>query len=367
MEEVEMGEMLVLDQLTKTYGDFYAAKKVTLRLQEGEFLTLLGPSGSGKTTTLKMVAGLEIPTSGSIFVNGEDITFLPPDKRGLGMVFQNYALFPHMTVLENIMFPLKMRKQKMSKPDMEKLAREYLQLVQLEHLADRKPSQLSGGQQQRIALARAMVFSPPIVLMDEPLGALDKKLRGDMQLEIKRLQKKLNITTIYVTHDQEEALTMSDRIAIMRAGEIAMMGTPDEIYERPNSVFVADFIGESNLIPVSCVLAEGGNVRLKLRTSSATEFDFRAGQDKIPEFGEETRFVIRPEKMYAAKDLGDKCKLIGKVTDVIYLGESVKYVIAVDEEIPVKIKQQAVAGAQIYTVGETVEIGWEDESGQILN
>ncbi len=362
-----MEEMLVLDRLTKTYGDFYAAKEVSLKLKKGEFLTLLGPSGSGKTTTLKMVAGLEIPTSGSILVKGEDITFLPPDKRGLGMVFQNYALFPHMTILENIMFPLKMRKQKMNKQDMEKLAREYLQLVQLEHVADRKPSQLSGGQQQRIALARAMVFSPPIVLMDEPLGALDKKLRGDMQLEIKRLQKKLNITTIYVTHDQEEALTMSDRIAIMRAGEIAMIGTPDEIYEKPNSVFVADFIGESNLIPVTCVKAEGDTVRLRLRTSSGTEFDYQTNPDNLPEFAETTRFVIRPEKMYAAADLGNRKKLAGIVTDVIYLGESVKYVISVDGEIQVKIKQQATAGAQIYAVGDTVEIGWENESGQVLN
>ena len=362
-----MEDMLVLDRLTKTYGDFYAAKEVSLKLKEGEFLTLLGPSGSGKTTTLKMVAGLEIPTSGGILVKGQDITFLPPDKRGLGMVFQNYALFPHMTILENIMFPLKMRKQKMDKSEMEKLAREYLQLVQLEHVADRKPSQLSGGQQQRIALARAMVFSPPIVLMDEPLGALDKKLRGDMQLEIKRLQKKLNITTIYVTHDQEEALTMSDRIAIMRAGEIAMIGTPDEIYEKPNSVFVADFIGESNLIPVVCAAAEGGNVKLRLSTSSGTAFDYHTDSKNIPEFTENTRFVIRPEKMYASKDLGSRKRLTGIVTDVIYLGESVKYVISVDGEIPIKIKQQATAGAQVYGVGEQVEIGWEDESGQILN
>lgn len=362
-----MEDMLVLNGLTKTYGDFYAAKNVTLKLKEGEFLTLLGPSGSGKTTTLKMVAGLEIPTSGEIYVNGEDITYLPPDKRGLGMVFQNYALFPHMTIKENIMFPLKMKKDKMSKPEMEKLVMEYLRLVQLEHVADRKPSQLSGGQQQRIALARALVYSPPIVLMDEPLGALDKKLRGDMQLEIKRIQKKLNITTIYVTHDQEEALTMSDRIAIMNNGKIAMMGTPDQIYEKPNSVFVADFIGESNLIPVSLAAAKEDAVTLRMGTEKGSAFIYRPEGETVPEFTENTRFVIRPEKMSVGTGLGDVKKLTGKIVDVIYLGESVKYIILVDGEIQIKIKQQAIAGTRIFKEGDEVEIGWPDNAGQVLN
>lgn len=362
-----MEDMLVLDGLTKTYGDFYAAKEVTLKLKEGEFLTLLGPSGSGKTTTLKMVAGLEIPTDGRILIKGEDITYLPPDKRGLGMVFQNYALFPHMTIKENIMFPLKMKKNKMSKAEMENLAMEYLRLVQLEHVADRKPSQLSGGQQQRIALARALVYSPPIVLMDEPLGALDKKLRGDMQLEIKRIQKKLNITTIYVTHDQEEALTMSDRIAIMNKGEIAMMGTPDEIYERPNSVFVADFIGESNLIPVSCQNINNDQIVLKMNTKKESVFTFKPLKQMLPEFNENTRFVIRPEKMIVGTDLGTMRKVTGKIIDVIYLGESVKYIVSVDDEIQLKVKQQAMSGTKIFAEGDIVEIGWPDEAGQVLN
>lgn len=362
-----MEDMLVLDGLTKTYGDFYAAKEVTLKLKEGEFLTLLGPSGSGKTTTLKMVAGLEIPTDGRILIKGEDITYLPPDKRGLGMVFQNYALFPHMTIKENIMFPLKMKKKNLSKAEMENLAMEYLRLVQLEHVADRKPSQLSGGQQQRIALARALVYSPPIVLMDEPLGALDKKLRGDMQLEIKRIQKKLNITTIYVTHDQEEALTMSDRIAIMNKGEIAMMGTPDEIYERPNSVFVADFIGESNLIPVSCQNIKKEQMVLKLNTKKESVFSFKPLNQILPEFNENTRFVIRPEKMIVGTDLGAMRKVTGKIIDVIYLGESVKYIVSVDDEIQLKIKQQAMSGTKIFSEGDIVEIGWPDEAGQVLN
>lgn len=362
-----MEDMLMLDHLTKTYGDFYAVNNLTLRLKKGEFLTLLGPSGSGKTTTLKMVAGLEIPTSGKIYVDGEDITYLPPDKRGLGMVFQNYALFPHMTIKENIMFPLKMRKEKMRKKEMENLAMEYLRLVQLEHLADRKPGQLSGGQQQRIALARALVYSPPIVLMDEPLGALDKKLRGDMQLEIKRLQKQLNITTIYVTHDQEEALTMSDRSAIMKSGEIAMMGTPSEIYENPNSIFVADFIGESNLLPVSLDSVGNGKIVLRLKVRSEIKFSEDMAGKKIPEFTEDTRLVVRPEKMIVGTGLGSFKKLYGKIAEVIYLGESVKYIVSVDDEIQLKIKQNAVGGAKIYQEGDVVEVGWRDEESQILN
>ena len=208
-----------------------------------------------------MVAGLEIPNSGEIWVNGNEITSLPPDKRGLGMVFQNYALFPHMTVEDNIAFPLRMARKKPSSSEIKQKVDEILALVQLEDFHKRYPSQLSGGQQQRIALARALVFSPPIVLMDEPLGALDKKLRSAMQLEIKRIQNKLNITTIYVTHDQEEALTMSDRIAIMNNGKIEQLAEPKEIYEHPVNAFVADFIGESNFLPVETISEAGGGCR----------------------------------------------------------------------------------------------------------
>lgn len=358
-----MKNMLVINKLTKTYGDFFAAKDVSLELKEGEFLTLLGPSGSGKTTTLKMVAGLEIPTSGEILVKGEDITFAPPDKRGLGMVFQNYALFPHMTIKENIMFPLKM-KGGMGKKEMEDLAMEYLKLVQLEQTCNRKPSQLSGGQQQRIALARALVFHPPIVLMDEPLGALDKKLRVAMQLEIKRIQQKLNITTIYVTHDQEEALTMSDRIAIMNQGEIVQLDTPKNIYENPNSAFVADFIGESNFIPIECVGRNNGKMQLKLNTAVGSMFEHKS--EKNVHIDKNTKFVIRPEKMFAGKDLGKDKRLVGKVTDIIYLGDAIKYVLLVDESISINVKQQAKDKASHYRIGEQVEIGWNDESGQLL-
>lgn len=355
--------MLVLNGLTKTYGDFYAAKNVSLELKEGEFLTLLGPSGSGKTTTLKMVAGLEIPTSGQILVNGQDITFAQPDKRGLGMVFQNYALFPHMTILENIMFPLKM-KGNMSKPEMEKLALEYLQLVQLEHTKDRKPNQLSGGQQQRIALARALVFSPPIVLMDEPLGALDKKLRVSMQLEIKRIQQKLNITTIYVTHDQEEALTMSDRIAIMKDGEIAQLDAPKDIYEKPNSAFIADFIGESNFIPVDIVENKNSVMKLKMKTAEGTILDH---VDTLnADTTKELQLVIRPEKMSIGRSLGSEKRLTGKITDIIYLGNGVKYVVLLDHQVSVKILQQVTDKSEIYRVGEELEIGWSNEAAKLL-
>ncbi|MFN3337865.1 MAG: ABC transporter ATP-binding protein, partial [Thermomicrobium sp.] len=204
-----LGARLQLIELTKVYGEVLAADRVTLDIAPGEFITLLGPSGSGKTTTLMMVAGFVIPTAGQILVNGEDIAFRPPHKRNIGMVFQNYALFPHMTVAENIAFPLKMRKWR--RDEIERAVKEALQLVRLPGFEERYPRQLSGGQQQRVALARALVFRPPVLLMDEPLGALDKKLREEMQLEIKHIQESLGITTIYVTHDQEEALTMSDR------------------------------------------------------------------------------------------------------------------------------------------------------------
>lgn len=359
-----MKDLLVLKGLTKTYGDFYAAKDVSLEMKEGEFLTLLGPSGSGKTTTLKVVAGLEAPTSGQILVNDKDITFAAPDKRGLGMVFQNYALFPHMTVLENIMFPLKM-KGGMSKEEMKAQALEYLKLVQLEHTKDRKPNQLSGGQQQRIALARALVFHPPIVLMDEPLGALDKKLRVSMQLEIKRIQQKLNITTIYVTHDQEEALTMSDRIAIMNEGEIAQLDTPKNIYENPNSAFIADFIGESNFMPVEILENKQGSLKLKLKTPEGKVIDYACQEDA--KLTDDMKLVVRPEKTFIGKHLGGESRVSGIITDIVYLGNSVKYVVLIDNTISVKALEQITDKTVYYTVGDTVDIGWGDEAGKLLS
>lgn len=362
-----MNCMLRLHSLSKQYRKSWAVRDVHLELAEGEFLTLLGPSGSGKTTTLKMVAGLELPTAGEIWVKGENITFLSPDKRGLGMVFQNYALFPHMTVRENVAFPLKMRRS-FSRAEIESKVREILRLVQLEEYIDRYPSQLSGGQQQRVALARALVFGPPIVLMDEPLGALDKKLRTAMQLEILRIQKALQITTIYVTHDQEEALTLSDRIAIMNAGRIEQIGAPKEIYEEPVSAFVADFIGESNLLPVDVVSMHGNQARLKVK--SAPGGPVLAGKCMNPDALDTANsfLAVRPEKIEISRvEAGTESGLKGKVEDAIYLGEMVRYKIRIGSELELCAKQQATGNTAGFLVGDDVSLSWPKEHGVLVS
>ncbi|MCX7684958.1 MAG: ABC transporter ATP-binding protein [Acetobacteraceae bacterium] len=249
--------------VTKSYdGRSLAVAPLDLAVAEGEFLTLLGPSGSGKTTTLMMLAGFEAPSSGEILLEGRVVNRVPPHRRGLGVVFQNYALFPHMSVAENLSFPLEMRRIPRAERA-ERIAR-ALATVRMEGFADRRPAQLSGGQQQRVALARALIFSPRLVLMDEPLGALDRQLREELQQEIKALHARLGVTILYVTHDQGEALALSDRIAVFRAGRIEQLGTPRELYDRPASAFVAGFLGENNLIPVEVLGAEGAFRRCRL-------------------------------------------------------------------------------------------------------
>jgi len=248
---------VVLSRVTKVFpGGTRAVDDLSTEIGEGEFFSLLGPSGCGKTTTLRMVAGFEAPDAGTIRVGARDVTALPPEARNMGMVFQSYALFPHRSVAENVAFGLKMRKT--PREEAARRVRDALAMVRLQGLEDRRPSQLSGGQQQRVALARAIVINPAVLLCDEPLGALDKKLRQAMQFELKELHRRLGLTLIYVTHDQEEALTMSDRIAVMRAGRIAQLGTPREIYDRPTSRFVADFIGDTNILEGT---AEGATLR----------------------------------------------------------------------------------------------------------
>ena len=357
-----MDNVLVLKDVTKKYATAYAVDHISLELQKGEFLTLLGPSGSGKTTTLKMIAGLEIPTAGEISINGKDITDLPPNKRGLGMVFQNYALFPHMTIGENIAFPLKMQK-KYSKQEISQKIKETLDLIQLPGFEDRYPVQLSGGQQQRVALGRALVFQPSIILMDEPLGALDKKLRKDMQLEIKRIQQRLHITTVYVTHDQEEALTMSDRIAIYDQGRIEQIGTPREIYENPVNAFVADFIGESNFLPIDHIEKTGTEYTAELKSERHSKVHF-AYAFELPDV-EEKKIFVRPEKLQIGTDLPNK-KLDGVITDVIYLGEMIRYIVKADDTFELLAKQQLVNTKSGYKRGDAVEIGWDDDNLLVL-
>jgi len=350
-----------LKSLTKRFGKVVAVDNVTLHVREGEFLTLLGPSGSGKTTTLMLIAGFEPPTSGEIFIRGENILLVPPFRRNIGMVFQNYALFPHMTVFDNIAFPLEMRK--MAKKEIKEKVGQVLELVKLPGFEQRYPKQLSGGQQQRVALARAHIYDPPLLLMDEPLGALDRKLREYMQIEIRNLQRELKITSLYVTHDQQEALTMSDRIAVFNDGKIQQVGTPDELYEQPSNPFVADFIGESNFI-------EGRITRLDDKSAALT----MGHETVIPcprlpglEFNQEVQLTIRPEKIKfvdTSKPL--PVALEGVVEELIYIGEIMRYHIRISEEQTVDLKQQISHGVKAFKKGDRVSVGWSLEDSKIL-
>jgi putative spermidine/putrescine transport system ATP-binding protein len=353
------GARLELIDLTKVYGEtVVAADRVNLDIQPGEFITLLGPSGSGKTTTLMMIAGFVIPTSGEILVNGEDIAFRPPHKRNVGMVFQNYALFPHMTVADNVAFPLKMRKWSRSR--ISEAVSEVLRLVRLPQHGDRFPRQLSGGQQQRIALARALVFRPPVLLMDEPLGALDKKLREEMQLEIKHIQEGTNITTVYVTHDQGEALTMSDRIAVMQDGWIEQVGSPTELYERPVNKFVADFIGESNFLG-GRVTRQDGQFLLSPSEGWQIPLPSRPGISEV----DHLEVALRPERVTIGDGEGE-IKVNGEVEEIIYIGEVTKARVKLPGEVWVDVKQQNRGGASLWNVGDTVPLRWNAEDMVIL-
>ena len=302
----------------KSYdGRTLAVRSLDLDVARGEFLTLLGPSGSGKTTTLNMLAGFERPTRGTIELDGRSVDRLPPYERNIGMVFQNYALFPHMTVEENVGFPLSVRGQRGA--DVRQRVSRALDMIQLSAFGKRKPGQLSGGQQQRVALARALVFEPSLVLMDEPLGALDKKLREHMQLEIKQLHVMLGITVIYVTHDQTEALTMSDRIAIFNKGGIAQMGSATDVYDEPENAFVAGFIGESNLLKGTVVSISGGECRVRLDGGG----EIVALAIGVAE-GQRCRVSIRPEKFRAAPASEGEVGFEVSVVDNLYLGDHLR-------------------------------------------
>ncbi|ANK95512.1 MULTISPECIES: ABC transporter ATP-binding protein [Rhizobium] len=315
-----IGAPVFIDSIWKAYGRQTAVRDVTLDIPAGEFLSILGPSGSGKTTLLTMIAGFESPSAGRLIIGGRDVTAVSPDRRNIGMVFQRYALFPHLTIAENIAFPLKMRG---IRKDLraERVSR-ALDLVQLPDYARRYPHELSGGQQQRVAVARAIVFEPPVLLMDEPLGALDKKLRESMQIEIKQLQERLGATVIYVTHDQEEALTMSDRIAVMAKGQIAQLGTPADIYRNPETAFVADFIGKMNFLTGEFLGETAGSQAIKLgedvvvHTPSAV-----SGYDRAARIGSRVRLALRPERLgLAARGAGGTNILPGQIEASVFAG-----------------------------------------------
>ena len=350
--------------LTKRYGDETVVDGAAVSIAPGEFFSLLGPSGSGKTTTLMMIAGFVHPDGGAILVDGEDVTAAPPQKRGFGMVFQNYAIFPHLNVFENVAFPLRARRW------VEDAVAERvgwaLELVRLRRFADRDARQLSGGQQQRVALARAIVFHPPIVLMDEPLGALDKNLRFEMQVEIKDIQQRLGMTVLYVTHDQEEAMSMSDRIAILNRGRINQIGPPGEVYERPANPFVGRFLGEANLIVGTVVGASGDLVRLR----SASGRELRATRaDGVME-GPGLLFV-RPERIGIAPGnsvLGDPSAnmLAGTVRRCSFLGNILRYAIDIDGLSPITVDLQNAAGIAPLPTGAAVVLRWPVGDSLIL-
>jgi putative spermidine/putrescine transport system ATP-binding protein len=352
------GAALSILDATKVYRESVAVDHISLDVAAGEFLTMLGSSGSGKTTTLNAIAGFIRLTSGRILLDGQEIERLPSYKRNIGVVFQHYALFPHMTVRKNIAFPLEQRK--LPKAEMERLIDEALAMVRLEGYADRYPRQLSGGQQQRVALARALVFKPRLLLMDEPLGALDKKLREWLQLEIKRIHRELGVTFIYVTHDQEEALVLSDRIAVMSNGRIEQVGSAVELYERPATQFVAEFIGESNVFR-GTVSGAAGSRSLVTKRGTAFRVAGDAGDGAI---GREGALIVRPERMRVVGDGGAANVVPGRVGQVIYLGSSRKLTIeSAEGGLVIREPMGAMSSAR---EGDEVRIGWAESDGVLV-
>ncbi len=353
--------ILTLEAVRKVFGKFVAVDDVTLSIGRGEFLTFLGPSGSGKTTTLMMVAGFQSVSGGAMTLDGKPLDPLPAYKRDIGMVFQHYALFPHMTVAGNVAFPLEMRK--LDKAQIAKKVRDVLALVGLPDHGERYPKQLSGGQQQRVALARAMVFEPRLLLMDEPLGALDKKLREHMQIEIMRLHRDMGITVLYVTHDQEEALVMSDRIAVFNEGRIEQIGAPSDLYDNPATRFVADFIGESNFIEGRVTGHNNGFAELEGAQT------LRGRAEGNLSIGSAAVMAVRPERLHVnrANDGADANRVEGTVTDIVYLGQSRKFIVRVNDQTEMTALVQAnVVGLESVTVGSSVSLSWRAEDSKVL-
>ena len=312
-------EVIVLDNVRKQFGSFVAVQGANLSIARGEFFAMLGPSGCGKTTTLKMIAGFELPTSGRVLLEGADVSRVPPYQRNVNTVFQQYALFPHMTVADNVAFGP--RSKRVSRSECDRRVAEMLDVVRLGGFAKRKPTQLSGGQQQRVALARALVNYPSALLLDEPLAALDLKLREAMQLELKRIQREVGITFVFVTHDQGEALTLSDRIAVMSEGVIEQIGTPEEIYNRPASLFVAGFIGSANLLPGTATGDDGDDVVVELECGPTV----RATPGRQPAKGDPVSVMIRPERLQVSVDAGSDGRSIeGVIRQMIFQGASAR-------------------------------------------
>ena len=359
----EKDNFVKFEKVDKSYdGEILVVKGLDLNIPKGEFLTMLGPSGSGKTTVLMMLAGFETPTNGEIYLDNQPISSIPPYKRGIGMVFQNYALFPHMTVKENLSFPLEVRK--IPKKELDEKVANALSMVELQDFGNRMPLQLSGGQQQRVALARALVFEPRLVLMDEPLGALDKNLREQMQYEIKHIHEKIGITVVYVTHDQSEALTMSNRIAVFNDGKIQQISTPDVLYEKPDNSFVAQFIGENNQLRGKVKSVNGKNCIVK--TDSGDEIV--SLKINVNNVGDTSLLSLRPERVWVNSSQSDyENNFDAKVEELIYLGDHVRTRVKVcgNDQFIVKIPNSS--DHSDLKEGASVKLSWKAEDTRALD
>jgi spermidine/putrescine transport system ATP-binding protein len=357
-----------LHHVTKRFGDFVAVDNISLQVAEGAFFSLLGPSGCGKTTNLRMIAGFELPSEGEIYLKGKPVGQLPPFKRNVNTVFQNYALFPHMTINENVAFGLEMKK--LPRADIQKRVDETLEMVRLPRMGQRRPRQLSGGQQQRVALARALVNRPDVLLLDEPLSALDRKLRKAMQFELKELQRQLRITFIFVTHDQEEAMTMSDYIAVMDHGHVLQIGPPTEIYEQPANRFVADFIGETNFLACKVTGRENGLATVVV----GEKLKMQAACDKSVTVGQEASLIIRPEKINIYVDKinhsGQETVVSGVVVEKIYIGTDTRFAVRLEDGSVVNVRHQNVSVDDPLThvgAGENVYLSWQMIAARVLS
>ncbi|MCR9127607.1 MAG: ABC transporter ATP-binding protein [Rhodobacteraceae bacterium] len=358
--------LIRFENVTKRFGDFTAIEALTLDIYEREFFALLGPSGCGKTTMMRMLAGFEAPTSGRIELQGQDIASVPPNKRAVNMMFQSYALFPHLTIWDNIAFGL--RRDRMPKHDLADRVEEMLKLVRLEQFARRKPHQISGGQRQRVALARSLAKAPKLLLLDEPLGALDKKLRQDTQFELMDIQEKTGTTFVIVTHDQEEAMTVASRVAVMDQGALMQVDTPEQIYEAPNSVYVADFIGDVNIIAGTAQPDADGVVMLN-RAEGATPLRTRSEIAFAP--GQPCHLAIRPEKIAISAERPEAADnmLQGKVMDIAYIGNLFTYHVELPDGSVIKAQTANTKrlASRSFTWEEPVWIAWTDSAGVLLD
>ncbi len=355
-------EFVKFDKVDKSYdGKVLVVKDLNLDIAEGEFITMLGPSGSGKTTCLMMLAGFETPTNGEIYLDGNPISNIPPHKRGIGMVFQNYALFPHMTVYENLAFPLKVRK--FSKDETDAKVEKALSMVSLSGFGSRMPGQLSGGQQQRVAVARALVFDPAVVLMDEPLGALDKNLRESMQYEIKHIHESIGVTVVYVTHDQSEALTMSNRIAVFNDGKVQQLSSPDKLYEEPVNSFVAEFIGENNTFHGEVADISSDKCKIKLETGD----EILANPIRVKSKGEKSIVSLRPERAIINPDEKMDNKFNGKIEEVIYHGDHTRVRLNLLDNKEFILKVPNSSARMDIKLGNDIKIGWNSFDARALD